>query len=91
MTLTWTAPGNDGGLAITSYEYCQKENSGETCVDANWASAGTGLSYAVTGLVNGREYFFRLRAVNAVGDGAESSEPICHSGHDSGGSCHCVV
>ena len=65
VTLSWTAP-NNGGLTITGYKY-SKDNG------ANWASAGTGTSHTVTGLTNGTEYTFKVRAVNAAGDGTASA------------------
>ena len=67
VTLSWTAPSNNGGSAITSYKY-SKDNG------TNWTSTGaTTTSHTVTGLTNGTEYTFKVRAVNTHGDGAESA------------------
>ena len=73
-TLGWTSNG-DGGSAITRWEYVKKTGAGAW--ETTWtAIAGGGpstTSYTVTGLTNGTEYRFKVRAVNAVGNGAESS------------------
>ena len=64
VTLRWRAPTNDGGESITHYEY-EQDGSG------TWISTGgTATSHTVTGLNNGQTYTFRVRAVNALGNGA---------------------
>ena len=64
VTLRWRAPTNDGGEPITHYEY-EQDRSGA------WISTGgTATSHTVTGLNNGQTYTFRVRAVNALGNGA---------------------
>ena len=64
VTLRWRAPTNDGGEPITHYEY-EQDGSG------TWISTGgTATSHTVTGLTNGQTYMFRVRAVNALGNGA---------------------
>ena len=61
VTLFWETPENDGGLAITDYEYRINGRGG-------WVSIGSTLTtYTVTGLVNGTTYVFQVRAVNAAG------------------------
>ena len=66
MTLSWTDPGND---TITGYEL--RVDSG-AWADIAGSDADT-ASHTVTGLTNGTEYSFALRAANASGDGAVSS------------------
>ena len=64
VTLRWRAPTNDGGQSITHYEY-EQDGSG------TWISTGsTDTSHTVMGLNNGQTYMFRVRAVNALGNGA---------------------
>ena len=59
--LTWDAPASDGGAEITDYEY-RINGRGP------WISIGSTLTtHTVTGLVNGTEYTFQVRAVNAAG------------------------
>ena len=67
VVLTWDAPENDGGSAITDYEYrIDRRNP--------WISIGSTLTtYTVSGLVNGTPYVFEVRAVNAVGRSASSN------------------
>ena len=67
VTLTWEAPEDDGGSAITDYEY-RIDQTGE------WISIGsTDTTHTVTGLVNGTEYVFETRAVTAAGSSAPSN------------------
>jgi titin len=70
--LTWAAPANDGGSAITDYVVQYSSNSGSTW---NTFSDGTStaLNATVTGLTNGTSYQFRVAAVNAIGTGSYSS------------------
>ena len=61
VTLMWEAPADDGGAAITDYEY-RIDGKGD------WISIGsTDTTHTVTGLVNGTEYVFEVRAVNRIG------------------------
>ena len=65
--LSWDAPASDGGAEITDYEYRINGTN-------PWISIGsTETTYTVTGLVNGAEYTFQVRAVNAVGRSAPSN------------------
>ena len=68
VVLTWDAPEDDGGTAITDYEY-QIDQTGE------WISIGsTDTTHTVTGLTNGTAYAFQVRAVNAAGNSAPSNQ-----------------
>ena len=58
VTLFWETPENDGGLAITDYEYRINGRGGWVSIDS------TLTTYTVTGLVNGTAYVFQVRAVN---------------------------
>ena len=61
VTLAWDPPKDDGGAAITDYQYrIDRRNP--------WISIGsTDTTHTVTGLVNGTEYVFEVRAVNRIG------------------------
>ena len=67
VVLSWDAPASDGGAAITDYEY-RINRSGP------WIPIGsTDTTYTVTGLDNGTEYTFQVRAVNAAGRSASTN------------------
>ena len=70
--LSWTAPANNGGAAITDYDPQYSLDGGST-----WASyghpAGTGTSITMGGLTPGQNYTFQVAAINSVGTGAYSS------------------
>ena len=72
VTLTWEPPANDGGAAISDYEYRFAEGLGPPS-GAVWRSAGTDLTESVTGLGEGQRYAFEVRAVNGVGAGPAAS------------------
>ena len=65
--LSWTAPSDTGGEAITSYEVSSDDGS-------TWIDTGdTDLTYQITGLTANTEYDFKVRAINAEGSGTASS------------------
>jgi uncharacterized repeat protein (TIGR02543 family) len=66
VELSWNAPADDGGSDIISYEVYKDG-------DANWTDVGSDTSYTFTGLTNGTEYTFYVRAVNRVGAGPAAS------------------
>ena len=72
ITLTYTAP-NNGGSAITDYLYSYSSNGGSTYTVFPH-TATTALSQAITGLVGGTAYQFRVQAINAIGTGLASSD-----------------
>ena len=66
VTLTWDAPEDDGGSAVTDYQYGINERE--------WTAIGsTDTTHTVTGLVNGTVYLFQVRAVTAAGSSAPSN------------------
>jgi hypothetical protein len=71
VVLVWTAPANDGGSVITTYKvYRGTASGGETLL----TTIGNVLTYTDAGLTNGQPYFYKVSAVNGVGEGSQSNE-----------------
>ena len=75
VVLTWATPADDGGSAITKFQFRQLE-----IYDISWGnwtdidgSDATTTSHTVTNLTNGTRYSFQVRAVNIVGWAADSN------------------
>ena len=70
VVLSWDDPSSDGGAEITDYEY---RINGKN----PWISIGSTLTtHTVTGLINGTEYTFQVRAVNRVGKSRLPSQTV---------------
>ena len=68
-SLSWTAPTNNGGTAITDYVVEYSGNAGQTwTVFADGTSTATSTN--VSGLTNGQAYVFRVAAKNSAGTSA---------------------
>jgi fibronectin type 3 domain-containing protein len=69
IRLSWAAPANDGGMAVTGYTVFRSDTS-ENLVPV--ASLGVVTSWTDSGLPNDVLRFYRVAATNAVGSGAQS-------------------
>ncbi len=69
-TLTWTAPGSDGGSPITGYSV--RAFAGDVLATTQAVTGNVG-TVVVTGLTNGTVYTFDVAAINGVGTGASSA------------------
>jgi uncharacterized repeat protein (TIGR02543 family) len=80
-TITFTAPSDNGGGAITGYRVTS--TPGNIVVTTTNADS----SVVVTGLTNGTSYTFTVEALNAAGNGAASvaSEAVTPTAPPSGG------
>ncbi|MHA2251010.1 MAG: DOMON domain-containing protein, partial [Candidatus Kariarchaeaceae archaeon] len=71
VSLSWTAPGDDGGSTILNYNVYRSTSS-----TGPWGSTigtPTGTSFVdSSGLTNGNTYYYNVTAVNAVGEGPGS-------------------
>ncbi|HME52483.1 MAG TPA: fibronectin type III domain-containing protein [Candidatus Lokiarchaeia archaeon] len=71
VNLTWSAPFSNGGSTITNYMIYRGNSSGNEI----WISTiGITLTYYDTGLMNGQTYYYKVAAMNAKGNGANSTE-----------------
>jgi fibronectin type 3 domain-containing protein len=71
VSLTWTAPVDDGGADINDYIVYRSELSGAETALAN---SGGALNYTDTTASNRTTYYYTVAAVNSVGTGAQSNE-----------------
>lgn len=75
MTVNWEEPETDGGSPIFGYWLERKETTSK-----RWNRVTRdpirpmpfGISYRVTGLIEGSQYLFRVTAINAAGCGPPS-------------------
>ena len=72
VALSWTSPASNGGSAITSYNVYEGTSSGGETLLQNTGSTAT--TFTATGLTNGSTYYFKVTAVNGVGEGMDSNE-----------------
>ena len=72
-SLSWSAPSDNGGSAITDYLIEYKLTSEPT----TWTTFNDGVSTSttttITGLTNGQAYNFRVSAINSIGTSVASS------------------
>jgi len=66
ITLTWQAPAG-AGSTITGYEYRYAEST--AALPTTWTDAGNVLTETFTGLTNGTQYTFEVRAMSSTGEG----------------------
>jgi hypothetical protein len=72
VSLAWTAPTTNGGSPVTAYKVYRGTTPGGESATPVATVAATG--YTDPGLTNGTAYYYTVRAVNAAGTGAPSSE-----------------
>jgi PKD repeat protein len=74
-TLSWTAPASNG-VAITSYRIYRGTSPGAESLLTSGGCSGLGavLSCTDTGLTNGQTYYYKVSAVNSIGEGPQSNE-----------------
>ena len=78
VTLRWRPPASDGGVALSGYDFRYRRTT-EPAFGA-WTDVGAVTETTVTGLVNGIEYVFEVRARNAVFAGNAASRPATPGG-----------
>jgi fibronectin type 3 domain-containing protein len=70
VSLSWTAPADNGGAPITGYAI----RIGTAAGGESYLASVTGTTFTVTGLTNGQTYYFTVAAVNIRGNGTTTSE-----------------
>ena len=73
INLSWTAPSNNGGSAITGYEIDRSTDGGTTWSVLVSNTASTGTTYSNTGLTAATTYTYRVSAINSVGTSSPSN------------------
>jgi hypothetical protein len=74
VKLRWIAPAADGGSPLIGYNiYKATTTGGESTTPTNVVPVAS-TTYTVTGLTIGTDYYFTVKAVNAVGVSAGSNE-----------------
>ena len=71
VSLSWNAPGDDGGSPLTAYRVLRLKNGSFSRIAT---VSGTTLTYRDTKTKRGVSYTYVVRAVNAVGAGPDSNE-----------------
>ncbi len=71
VDLTWSPPSSDGGFPVTSYKVYRRTGAGEevSIADQPWFT-----HYNDTTVANGARHYYRVTAVNGVGEGPRSNE-----------------
>jgi len=64
-TITWTAPVDNGGQAVTSYRI-QRSTDNVNFSTIVSSTGTTSVTYTNTGLTPGTKYYYRVAAINAV-------------------------
>lgn len=71
VSLSWSAPVDNGGYPVTNYKIYRSTTSGnETLL----TEIGSVMSYTDTAVNNGQTYFYKVTAVNSIGESTPSNE-----------------
>lgn len=73
IDLSWSAPSEDGGAAISGYRIEVSADAGETWLDLVTTTEGGVTTYSHTGLPSAATRHYRVRAINSVGAGDPSN------------------
>ena len=69
ITLSWTAPSNNGGSNITGYAVYRGTSSDSLLIISNV----TRTDYVDTNVITGQKYYYKIRATNSAGVGPLTS------------------
>ena len=71
VNLSWTAPSSNGGSTVTGYRIYRSTTAG---AEVFLIAVGNVTSYIDRATTRGVRYFYKITAVNSVGEGARSAE-----------------
>jgi hypothetical protein len=77
VSISWGPPLSNGGSPVTGYNVYMSTAPGSRGTEL---TTTTGSSYTATGLVNGTKYYFRVTALNALGEGPASAQVAVTAG-----------
>ena len=72
VSINFTPPENDGGLAVTNYAYSIGTGDADGTIWITRSPASTASPITIPGLTNGTAYSVKLRAINPFGAGTPS-------------------
>src|SRR5207249_6846313 len=80
INLSWTAPADNGGSAITGYKIERSTDGGSSWSTLVANTGSTATTYSDTGLAHTTTYTYRVSAINSVGtsppsNGASATAP----------------
>ena len=75
VPLTWTAPSDNGGSAITKY-IIRYNTTGSAPWNNQVITSSSATSYTITGLINGTKYYFKVAAINGYCNNDTEYGPI---------------
>lgn len=73
ISLSWSAPSNDGGSAVTGYMVERSTDGGFTWSTTASNTGSTSTTYSDTGLYPSTAYAYRVSAINPVGTSGPSN------------------
>jgi len=73
INLSWTAPSDDGGSAISGYMIERSTDGGSTWSTVQSNTGSTATTYSDTGLPHSTTYTYRASAINSVGPSQPSN------------------
>ena len=73
VALAWAAPVSNGGAAITGYRIYRSTSTGAETLYATVSNH----QYKDTGASRGVMYYYKIAAINAMGNGPYSNEVSC--------------
>jgi fibronectin type 3 domain-containing protein len=77
VALSWIAPVSDGGFAISGFVISRGSSPGG---ESLLTQVGAVVDFLDGGLVNGRTYYYKVRALTPIGQGPDSNEASASPG-----------